>query len=371
MYILIEGVEGVGKTSQTKLLEAYIKKIGASVVLTKEPGTHDLPLTMAMRGLMLDSRWQDQMPVTARELLSQAIRAIHMEKKIAPAIDEKKIVIQDRGMLSGIAYGTACGNSEDFIKLLMSKAVNSYDPFEKKMRDYRVTSLVKKAIESLSLPKEISDELNIVDTPLALEMNSLINDSRWEEEMTDTARELLSLAILSIHLEKRVSPFLEEMGFHNSTESEKQDQRWQLEGDSYVSSLMTMPHNARNPFLTYDKVVFLSGDVAEGLRKAKSAKQEFEAGDAIEAMGEDFMTTVNGNILKYGPMFKTPEGTRAFSVVEAYEPTAEGEPLKPKHWTRVLKEILECVGLPTETPEFEVFSRNLEDPEYFKKVTSD
>jgi dTMP kinase len=109
-YICFEGTEGVGKTTQTQKLVDYLRSKGFSVLQTKEPGTTLAPLTMQLRGIMLDKQYDDALTAPARELISQAIRSIHMEKVILPAVAEYDFIIQDRGVLSGLAYGTACGN---------------------------------------------------------------------------------------------------------------------------------------------------------------------------------------------------------------------------------------------------------------------
>jgi dTMP kinase len=120
IYICLEGTEGVGKTTQTQKLVDYLRAQGHKVLQTKEPGTPLCPLTMVLRGIMLDKQYDEQLSAPARELISQAIRSIHLEKLIYPALSEYDYIIQDRGILSGLAYGTACGNSESVIKMLAS-----------------------------------------------------------------------------------------------------------------------------------------------------------------------------------------------------------------------------------------------------------
>lgn len=112
-YICFEGTEGVGKTTQTQKLVDHLRAKGFKVLQTKEPGTQLAPLTMLLRGVMLDKQYDDQLTAPARELVSQAIRSIHMDKVIVPALLEYDYIIQDRGVLSGLSYGTACGNDLD------------------------------------------------------------------------------------------------------------------------------------------------------------------------------------------------------------------------------------------------------------------
>lgn len=110
-YICFEGTEGVGKTTQTQKLADHLKSLGYSVLQTKEPGTPLNELTMTLRGIMLDKQYDDQLTIPARELISQAIRSIHLEKVVDKAEGDVDFIIQDRGILSGLAYGEACGNT--------------------------------------------------------------------------------------------------------------------------------------------------------------------------------------------------------------------------------------------------------------------
>ena len=109
-YICFEGTEGVGKTTQTQKLVDHLRAQGFKVLQTKEPGTSHLPLTMVLRAIMLDKQYDEQLTIPAREFISQAIRSIHIEKLVIPALEEYDYIIQDRGILSGLAYGHVCGN---------------------------------------------------------------------------------------------------------------------------------------------------------------------------------------------------------------------------------------------------------------------
>lgn len=126
-YICLEGTEGVGKTTQTQILYDYLREQGYSVLLTKEPGTPRLPLTMLLRQIMLDNQYDQQLTKPAREFLSQAIRSIHLEKLVAPALNEYDFIIQDRGILSGYAYGEGCGNKFDSLYSMACQNVDSAD----------------------------------------------------------------------------------------------------------------------------------------------------------------------------------------------------------------------------------------------------
>jgi dTMP kinase len=124
MYVCIEGGEGSYKTTTTKALAEHYRSRGLKVLETKEPGTSLLPVTMKLRELMLSNEYDSQLSSASRELISQAIRSIHIEKLIIPSLikEEYDLIIQDRGVLSGSIYADACGihshhvrNLEEFV----------------------------------------------------------------------------------------------------------------------------------------------------------------------------------------------------------------------------------------------------------------
>jgi len=102
------------------MLVEYLKKQGKTVLQVKEPGTTQLPLTMTLRKIMLDQQYSDEHTDLSRELVSQAIRSIQLNKLIIPAIKDNKYdyIISDRGVFSSVAYGVACGNSKETIEQL-------------------------------------------------------------------------------------------------------------------------------------------------------------------------------------------------------------------------------------------------------------
>lgn len=126
--IVIDGIDGVGKTTQIRILAHYLRDKGFSVLETKEPGSSHSPLSVHLRSLMLDPQYDTEMTTYARELISQACRSIHVENVIAPNLDKFDFILQDRGILSGIAYGIASGNSQKTILDLTYQTVKISTP---------------------------------------------------------------------------------------------------------------------------------------------------------------------------------------------------------------------------------------------------
>lgn len=101
LFILFEGVEGSGKSTQAKALKRRLVKLGFSVVLVREPGS--TAVGSASRRLLkhrLDIRID---PVTEL-LLFNAARSQLIAEVIRPALDKDQIVICDRYAESTLAY---------------------------------------------------------------------------------------------------------------------------------------------------------------------------------------------------------------------------------------------------------------------------
>lgn len=162
-YICFEGSEGVGKTTQINKLYDFLSK-NHTVLLTKEPGTPHLPITQELRKFILDSKYEknpkelvsdlttlitlsdsnlftsdskewlsiasfltkthNKITLEARELILQSVRSIHFHNLIAKSRNYD-FVIQDRGILSGMAYGMAGGVDTNFMKWLNDRSTKS------------------------------------------------------------------------------------------------------------------------------------------------------------------------------------------------------------------------------------------------------
>lgn len=99
--VVIEGVDGCGKTTCAKLLEAAILKEGAKACVFRDPGTTNLG--EEIRNIVLH-RKDLQLSLSAETLLFMAARAQMTEELITPALREYDYVILDRFYLSTIAY---------------------------------------------------------------------------------------------------------------------------------------------------------------------------------------------------------------------------------------------------------------------------
>lgn len=99
-FIVLEGPDRCGKSTQAKLLYNYLLEQGFEVVLTREPG--GTPTAEKIRQIVLEPGL-DVRPM-AELLLYEASRAQHTQEKIIPALQEGKIVICERYTMSTCAY---------------------------------------------------------------------------------------------------------------------------------------------------------------------------------------------------------------------------------------------------------------------------
>nr|WP_315059817.1 dTMP kinase [uncultured Campylobacter sp.] len=99
MYILFEGIDGAGKSTQIARLAAIFPQ----AIVTKEPG--GTKLGKNLREILLKENDLDK---RAEILLFLADRAEHFGKIIKPNLD--KMILSDRGFVSGMAYALAGGN---------------------------------------------------------------------------------------------------------------------------------------------------------------------------------------------------------------------------------------------------------------------
>ncbi len=101
VFIAFEGGEGIGKSTQAKLLKAWLEQEKETVVLSREPGGSDLGIEI--RKILLSHSTGEISP-RAEALLYAADRAHHVYSVIRPALAKGEVVISDRYFDSSIAY---------------------------------------------------------------------------------------------------------------------------------------------------------------------------------------------------------------------------------------------------------------------------
>jgi len=101
-FLTIEGIEGVGKSTQVARLSQSLSARGVAHVVTREPG--GTPLAERIRDVVLDSTRGESLPPTAELLLMFAARAVHLTNHVEPNLRAGRWVLCDRFTDATYAY---------------------------------------------------------------------------------------------------------------------------------------------------------------------------------------------------------------------------------------------------------------------------
>jgi len=100
-FITVEGIEGVGKSTNMAFIRDWLEQRNAVVTATREPG--GTPGAEAIRKLVLDTG-RDEIPDQSELLLMFAARAAHLQNLIVPALSRGEFVLCDRFTDASYAY---------------------------------------------------------------------------------------------------------------------------------------------------------------------------------------------------------------------------------------------------------------------------
>jgi dTMP kinase len=124
VFVVLEGGDGCGKSTQARLLVRRLRGLGREVVATREPGATEAGA--AIRSLVLGGGDLDP---RAEALLIAADRADHVAEVIRPALARGAVVVSDRYIPSSLAYqGVARGLGVDEIARLSEWATGGLSP---------------------------------------------------------------------------------------------------------------------------------------------------------------------------------------------------------------------------------------------------
>jgi dTMP kinase len=124
VFVVLEGGDGCGKSTQVQLLVGRLRDLGREVVATREPGATEAGA--AIRSLVLGGGHLD--PRT-EALLIAADRAEHVAEVVRPALERGAVVVSDRYVPSSLAYqGVARGLGVEEIARLSDWATGGVQP---------------------------------------------------------------------------------------------------------------------------------------------------------------------------------------------------------------------------------------------------
>jgi len=127
-FIVIEGLEGAGKSTAIETVITHLKSKGiADVITTREPG--GTPIAEALRDIIKGNVFEEKIFSQTELLLMYAARVQLLNLVIKPAIDNGCWVVADRFELSTFAYqGAGRGLELNFIEELSRFCLNDFSP---------------------------------------------------------------------------------------------------------------------------------------------------------------------------------------------------------------------------------------------------
>ncbi|MDD3679813.1 MAG: dTMP kinase [Candidatus Shapirobacteria bacterium] len=112
-FLVIEGLDGSGKSTQIKLLGQELKKKGLDYFLTREH-TREGPAGSLIERVV---NYQEKLNPIALQLLFVVDRLDHLEREIKPGLEKGKLVVSDRYYWTTVAYGSRVANKNWLIKV--------------------------------------------------------------------------------------------------------------------------------------------------------------------------------------------------------------------------------------------------------------
>ena len=161
MYVLFEGIDGVGKSTQIEILASKFP----DAIVTKEPGGTQLGVNL--REILLSSNIK--IGKRAEILLFLADRAEHFEKLVAPNLS--RLILSDRGFISGIAYALANDENLDENVLLELNKFALNDKFADKIVFFEAS---RELISSRLKNRGTSDKIEARGLEYLLKVQSLM-----------------------------------------------------------------------------------------------------------------------------------------------------------------------------------------------------
>ena len=116
-FLVLDGIDGSGTTTHSKMLVSYLEMLGLKVHLTQEPSKNEIGL------LLRQFLKNNEIPPSTDALLFAADRDLHYKKEIKPKLDQGFIVVSDRYIESSIIYQSV---QSDEISIEWIKQINKF-----------------------------------------------------------------------------------------------------------------------------------------------------------------------------------------------------------------------------------------------------
>jgi dTMP kinase len=182
VFICVEGLDGCGKTTQTKLLVRRLRRKGLDAVYTAEPSLGEIGKFIKRYCL----HGKKRVSSIIEALLFAADRFEHVDSEVLPALKEKKIVVSDRYVYSSLAYQGAEGLDLNWIKKINEHAIR---PDLAVFIDVEPTAVVKRLKQKKSVMETLETQRKVRDVYMKfVEKDELvrINGNKSRQDVADT-----------------------------------------------------------------------------------------------------------------------------------------------------------------------------------------
>ena len=194
-YIVIEGNDGTGKSTQAELLADYCRQQGREVIIVEEPGSDDLGKTTLiasyLRSLIKNGTLARD-PEINLALFSAARREL-WQQKIAPALNRGAIVISARNYISTLAY-QGYGEGVDTDHIMTTTKLFTDERYMKP--DFVIILALDNESER---KKRITKRSQSIDTPDTFESRSSNFQKRIDAAYRTIASELPSSYVIECY----------------------------------------------------------------------------------------------------------------------------------------------------------------------------
>ena len=190
MFIAVEGIDGSGKSTTIKELKKFLEKKGHTVVQTAEPT--NLSIGRLIRDELKNSKSETPLLHEKLGLMFAADRLDHLQKRVWPALKEKKTVLTDRYLFSSVAYQSTNVSYEwikgvnrfamlpdilVFIDVSIDKALERIKKFRNDTELYETKDFLTEIDNNYRrIIKDFEDKLKVVFLDGSLGMDEIYDD---------------------------------------------------------------------------------------------------------------------------------------------------------------------------------------------------
>jgi len=158
-FVCIEGLDGCGKTTQTRLLVEGLRRRHYNTVGTAEPSKGKIG-RFIQKGFLHGEKRSSSV---VEALLFAADRTEHVKREILPALEKGKQVVSDRYVYSSLAYQGATGLDLEWIRTLNKHAII---PDLALFIDVEPTTAIKRLKEKRSVMENLETQRKVRDVYL-------------------------------------------------------------------------------------------------------------------------------------------------------------------------------------------------------------